>query len=361
MKTPIKVSTKRISETDIYVTHKGMDELLQLLQPYTGMRCLLIMDQSVAQLHPWFIKHLRNKFSDVVDAIVPSGETSKTVQEWARILDIALTNKLRRGTPVIAVGGGVTGDLAGFVASSVLRGLPLIHIPTTLLAMVDSAIGGKTGVNHPTGKNLIGSFYQPDIVFADMQFLETLPKREWNCGLGEIIKYACISNPSLFNLIAGCQPGADLAFVANIVQQCAEIKANVVMEDELETGARAFLNFGHTFAHALESHTRYRRFAHGEAVYVGLLAATWYSQKMGAPVDPDRIISFKKTFNLQTEDLLQAVPSLINAMYSDKKIRTGALRLVLLSDWGKPMLQEVEHNPLLTEAWQYALVNAHNN
>lgn len=322
---------------------------------------MLIIDETVANLHPWIFKLLRQEFSDVVDAIVPSGETSKTVHEWSRILDIALTNKLRRGTPVIAVGGGVTGDLAGFVASSVLRGLPLIHIPTTLLAMVDSAIGGKTGVNHATGKNLIGSFYQPDIVFADMRFLETLPPREWNCGLGEIIKYACISQPELFDRIAACKSGANPEFMVDIVEQCAGIKAKVVMEDELEAGARAYLNYGHTFAHALEAHTRYRRFAHGEAVYVGLLAATWYSQQISSPVNPDRIIRFKQTFNLKTDDLLSLVPMLINAMYSDKKIRSGALRLVLLSDWGQPKLQDAEHNELLTEAWQFALTHAHNS
>lgn len=361
MNQPVNYSTTRTVSTSVFVEQNGDERILELLNAYQGKRCLLIIDETVAQLHPWVIKILRQVFSDVVDAVVPSGETSKTVKEWSRIVDIALTNTLRRGTPVIAVGGGVTGDLAGFVASSVLRGLPLIHIPTTLLAMVDSAIGGKTGVNHPTGKNLIGSFYQPDYVISDMRFLQTLPQREWNCGLGEIIKYACISQPGLFTDSASCSPGADPQVMATIVRECAAIKAQVVMDDELEAGARAYLNFGHTFAHALEAHTRFRRYAHGEAVYVGLIAATWYSREMGAPVDPQRIIAFKETFNLKTDDLLSAVPMLIKAMYSDKKIRAAALRLVLLKDWGQPELRDADHNETLAYAWEFALRHAHNH
>lgn len=358
MNQPINITTRRTATSRLFVTYNGEDKLKELLGAYQGNRCLLIIDANIAQLHPWIFTTLRSVFSDVVDAIVPSGETSKTVQEWSRILDIALTNKLRRGTPVIAIGGGVTGDLAGFIASSVLRGLPLIHIPTTLLAMVDSAIGGKTGVNHPTGKNLIGSFYQPEIIFSDMKFLETLPAREWNCGLGEIIKYACIREPELFDHIAACKPGASPEYMAEIVTRCAAIKADVVMDDELETGARAYLNYGHTFAHALEAHTRYRRFAHGEAVYVGLLAATWYSWKRGAAVNPDRIIAFRQTFNLKTDDLISAIPSLINAMYSDKKIRSGTLRLVLLDNWGTPKLEDADDQKLMEESWDFALKQA---
>lgn len=355
MSMKFNLETKRQKISAISISN-GDDQLfMDIFKKYPGNRCMVIIDENVAKLHPWVLKLLRSEYSDIVDAIVPSGEPSKSITEWTRLVDIALTNMLRRGTPVYAIGGGVTGDLAGFVAASVLRGLPLIHIPTTLLAMVDSAIGGKTGINHPSGKNLIGAFYQPDAVLADVRFLNTLPQKEWNCGLGEIIKYACIREPKLFDQIGDCSPGVSDERMMEIVATCAGIKADVVMNDELETGERAYLNYGHTFAHALEAHTRYRRFAHGEAVYVGLLAATWYSASLGAPVDVDRLLSHRHTFNLQADGLQSSIPALIKAMYSDKKIERSRLKLVLLQDWSKPYLLEVSDDEKLHLAWKFAL------
>jgi len=360
MSTPYDLSVVRTTNSPIYVTHDNTQLLRQLLTGFNSKRCMFIVDEQVAALHPWLSELLQAVFSDVVYAVVPSGETSKTVQEWTRLVDIALTNTLRRGTPVIAAGGGVTGDLAGFVASSVLRGLPLIHIPTTLLAMVDSSIGGKTGINHETGKNLIGAFYQPALVYADTRFLDTLPRKEWNCGLGEVLKYACIQDPSVFALLENTTLRENHQDMVYLVERCMKIKADMVMQDELENGVRAYLNFGHTFAHALEAHTRYRRFAHGEAVYVGLAAALWFASRLGAPVDPDRILGFRAAFNLQTRDLIPAIPSLVAAMYSDKKIRTGNLRLVLLNDWGEPVVQDVEDTRMVEQAWNFALENVHS-
>lgn len=360
MTTPYNLSVTRSTSSRIYVSYNNSELLRQLLTAYNSNRCMFIVDEHVAALHPWLKDLLGSVFSDVVEAVVPSGETSKSVQEWSRLVDVALTHKLRRGTPVIAAGGGVTGDLAGFVASSVLRGLPLIHIPTTLLAMVDSSIGGKTGINHTSGKNLIGSFYQPDLVFADTRFLDTLPTKEWNCGLGEVIKYACIQDTDIFNLLEKATLRESHNDMAQLVERCMKIKADMVMQDELETGIRAYLNFGHTFAHALEAHTRYRRFAHGEAVYVGLVAAVWYAARQGAPVNPDRILSFRTAFNLQTRDLIPDISSLVTAMYSDKKIRSGNLMLILLESWGKPVMQEVENTRLVEQAWKFALENVHS-
>jgi 3-dehydroquinate synthase len=357
----LELSTTRVKNSRILI-NSGLDDfpIQEMLDQIHSNRCLVIADENALHSHPWFVSLLKKKFSDTIVAKVKSGESSKSLSEWSRLVDLALTNKLRRGTPIFAFGGGVTGDLAGFVASTVLRGLPLIQIPTTLLAMVDSSIGGKTGINHATGKNLIGTFYQPDFVFADMRFLSTLPVKEWNCGLGEIIKYACISNPKLFEELKYFRPGCSTEKMASIIQVCAQIKAEIVMSDELETGIRAFLNYGHTFAHALEAHTRYKVFAHGEAVYAGLVAATWLSNQFSDnQIDTDRILWFRDTFNLKTAEYIKDISKLITSMYSDKKIRRSMLRLVLLNDWGTPYLREFDNTDILHDAWGYSLEKVH--
>jgi 3-dehydroquinate synthase len=359
---PLELVTRRENRCQIII-NSGIDDspLQEVLNQIDGNRCMVIADENALLHHPWFISLLKKRFSDTIVAKVKSGESSKSQAEWSHFVDLALTNKLRRGTPIFALGGGVTGDLAGFVASTVLRGLPLIQVPTTLLAMVDSSIGGKTGINHASGKNLIGAFYQPDFVLADMRFLATLPKREWNCGLGEIIKYACISEPKLFDQLEGFGPACEPDKLAAVIGLCAQIKSSIVMSDELETGVRAFLNYGHTFAHALEAHTRYKVFAHGEAVYVGLAAATWLSNECSDEhVNPDRILSFRNTFSLHTQDYIKDVPKLISSMYSDKKIRSSMLRLVLLENWGVPYMQEFDNTDVLEEAWRFALKNVHS-
>jgi len=320
--------------------------------------CMLIIDENVRRIHPWVEQELGSRFDHVALAVVPSGEGSKSVRVWAELVDIALNARLRRSSPVFAVGGGVTGDLAGFVAASVLRGLPLYHVPTTLLAMVDSAIGGKTGINHSTGKNLIGAFYQPEAVVTDVRFLETLPQREWNCGLGEVIKYGCIRDTEIIDTAELVTQGNRGSVLDDLILRCAAIKAEIVMEDELETGSRAFLNYGHTFAHALEAHTKFSMFAHGEAVYVGLLAATHFSSRLGADVNPDRILRFRDTFRLKTHSFVDQIDALIEAMFSDKKIQTAKLRLVLLREWGVPYLLETDDMTGVRESWEFALKNA---
>lgn len=350
--------TCREKTTRLVVATLDLELLRSLTRDFTTRQCLLLIDENVQRHHPWLISLFEQHYEQVVVATIPCGESSKSVAMYSQLLDVALQAKVRRGTPLFAVGGGVTGDLAGFVAASVLRGLPLFHIPTTLLAMVDSAIGGKTGINHATGKNLIGAFYQPEAVITDVRFLQTLPGREWNCGLGEVIKYACIHSEQIFEEAAAVASGKRGAILAAMIASCASIKADIVMRDELESGDRAFLNYGHTFAHALESHTHYTRFAHGEAVYVGLLAATYFSWKSGSNVHPDRIVHFRDTFRLQTRNLIPDIHQLTAAMFSDKKITGNRLRLVLLSDWGKPYLHETEHLALVEQSWQYALSTA---
>jgi 3-dehydroquinate synthase len=208
--------------------------------------------------------------------LVPDGERSKTIATVGKVYDALLQRRADRGTTLIAVGGGVLGDLVGFAAATYLRGLPLVQVPTTVMAQVDSAMGGKVGVNHPQGKNLIGAFHPPRAVVADPAVLGTLPRREFRAGLYEVIKYGVIANPALIERMGQALPkifARDADVVTEMVAESCRIKARIVSADERESGLRRVLNFGHTIGHALEAVTRYRRYRHGEAVAYGMLAA----------------------------------------------------------------------------------------
>jgi 3-dehydroquinate synthase len=259
-----------------------------------------------------------------------------------------------RGALLIAVGGGVVGDVAGFVAASYLRGIALVHVPTTLVAQVDSAIGGKTGVNLPEGKNLVGAFYPPRLVLADTKVLRTLPDREFRSGLAEVIKYGIIADAHLFAYLESNMERIlhrDAAALAYIIPRCAEIKARVVSRDERESGLREILNFGHTFAHALESVTKYRVFRHGEAVAWGIMAAALLGHEAGitSAKDAARIISLTRRMGPLPPWPGATPQKLISAMRSDKKTRSGKLRFVLSPALGKAQsydaisLEDVEH------------------
>jgi len=324
---------------------------------YSRDKILVVTDEKVKRLHEETIADFTQGFDSLHHFAVPEGEESKSVARWTSLVDQILQVGIERNTPLLAVGGGVTGDLGGFVASSVLRGIPLIHIPTSLLAMVDSSIGGKTGVNHETGKNLIGAFYQPDAVFADTSFLGTLEKKEWITGLAEILKYAAIRKPSLFSELeslihASFEPSESWT---NVIRESAQIKVDIVEEDTLEAGSRAFLNFGHTFGHALEKLAGYGTLSHGEAVFVGMIAATYFSKQLGHPVDEVRFGPFRPLYKKQIKSLDFDVDHLIEAMKTDKKVKDGVLRLVLLKEWGSPYIYKCTENQLLEEAWEYAL------
>lgn len=325
---------------------------------YSGDQIFVVIDEKVNSLHRNRIEKMCHScFSQTYFITVPEGEPSKSVSEWNKIVNHVLETGVERTTPLLAVGGGVTGDLAGFVAASVLRGIPLIHMPTTLLAMVDSSIGGKTGVNHQTGKNLIGAFYQPDAVFTDTAYLQTLAQKEWITGMAEVLKYAAISNPGLF------EPLKELArqqFTANekwikIISESIRIKADIVQQDTLEAGKRAFLNFGHTFGHALEKVSGYGKIAHGEAVFAGMIAAAYYSKQLNHPVDDARFAPFISLYQQQMDPLPQDIDLLIKTMQSDKKVRDNTLRLVLLNDWGSPYINKTVNMSILKESWQYTL------
>lgn len=324
-------------------------------------RALVVIDANVNDHHGQTYRNLFQRiFKEIHWFILPAGETAKNLDNWKDILDFALNNEIRRNTPLLAIGGGVTGDIAGYAASSIMRGLPLYHFPTTLLAMVDSSIGGKTGINHKSGKNLIGSFYQPQAVFAETGLLETLPHKEWMCGLGEVLKYAAIARPSLFEDLTTLMKAEKWhlhAKLEEIIKACAEIKADIVQKDEKESGIRSFLNLGHTFAHALESFTQYKVFSHGEAVFIGLVAAVRISEQTRGDVDPEKLLRFRQAYGLHTKEYIPLVNQIVEYMYNDKKILKNKIRLVLLRGWGKPYLTDECTSAQIESTWEFALKN----
>jgi 3-dehydroquinate synthase len=301
-----------------------------------GPRRLLISSQKVWDFHGLRFKQIG---ADRTPILIEDGERYKNLNTVARILDALVKAQADRSTTIVAVGGGVIGDMVGFSAATYLRGLPVVHVPTTLLAQVDSAIGGKTGVNHPLGKNLIGSFHPPSLVVADPIVLETLPRREFRAGLYEVIKYGVISDPSLLDRIRASttaifnrEPDA----IAPLVSASCRIKAQVVSADERESGLRRILNFGHTVGHALEAVTKYRQFRHGEAIGYGMLAALAIGVARG--ITP-------RSLYQEIEELINhlgPLPSVsdisskevIAAIGRDKKVVAGTLHFIAATDRG---------------------------
>lgn len=348
------------SAADHYRITVGRDltgEVIRFLTGRYGSKTLLVViDEQVLRLHgAAILPALEGSFSKVIKYVVPAGEESKNMQQFSHILDTVLEAGIERKTPLLAIGGGVTGDLAGFAAASALRGVPLIHIPTTLLAMVDSSIGGKTGVNHATGKNLIGAFYQPDAVFADIRFLETLPQREWISGLSEILKYGFIRDQTIFSELESLIRDNEFAPPQkwqDIIFKSAAIKADIVQKDVKEAGLREFLNFGHTFAHVLEKLGEYKTYTHGEAVYMGMLAAVYVSNKTGASVSEDLLLNYKSLYNLKLNNTLNP-EAMTRGMLHDKKVSNAVIRLILLEEPEKPFARKFEDTRLIDEAWSY--------
>lgn len=280
---------------------------------------------------------------DVTPIILPDGEESKTWESLNIIYDALLSARCDRSTTLIALGGGVTGDLAGFAAATYQRGVPLIQIPTTLLSQVDSSVGGKTGVNHPRGKNMVGAFWQPKLVLIDTDTLATLPPREFSAGLAEVIKYGLIRDlPFLewLEINMGRLMARDADALAYAIEKSCANKAEVVADDELETakeGGRALLNLGHTFGHAIETGMGYGVWRHGEAVAAGMAMAADLSCRLGwlPPVDVDRVRSLLQRAGLPVSGPALGVERYLELMSHDKKAIAGRLRLVLLKSLGE--------------------------
>ena len=277
----------------------------------------------------------------LLEIVLPDGERHKTLPTVSRILDTLVANRFARDDLVVALGGGVVGDMAGFAAACYQRGIGFVQMPTTLLAQVDSSVGGKTGVNHPGGKNLIGAFHQPRAVIADTATLATLPPRELRAGLAEVVKHALICDAAFFSWLeanADALLALDPAALAHAVHRCCTIKAGVVSRDERETGERALLNLGHTFGHAIEQVTGFGPWLHGEAVGVGLAMAAGMSQRAGwlPAADAARLDALLARLGLRTEARGAVTPQAARAaMQLDKKVQGGRVRLVLLKGIGQ--------------------------
>lgn len=273
-------------------------------------------------------------------AIIPDGETSKNLRMAEKLYTRAIEAGLDRKSAVIALGGGVVGDLAGFVAATFMRGIDLVQIPTTLLAQVDSSVGGKTAVNHKLGKNLIGAFHQPRAVFIDLNFLKTLPEREIKSGLGEVVKYGVISDEKFFSYLEDNAEKIferDLKILAQVVKRSCEIKAEVVAADEKESGLRRILNFGHTLAHAIEEQTHYKKYRHGEAVAIGMLAAARISLELGktSAENVARLERLIKNFGMVTTCAGLDAEKLYDVTFRDKKTVGGVVNWVLMKNFGE--------------------------
>lgn len=291
--------------------------------------------------------------------ILKDGESAKNLASFESLCRSLTRAGADRRARIVAVGGGVVGDVAGYVAASYLRGISLVHLPTTLVAQVDSAIGGKTGVNLPEGKNLVGAFYPPHLVLADPFLLRTLPPREFRGGLAEVIKYGVIADKALFLFLEQNLEGLlkrDPDALSRVITRCAEIKARVVSRDERESGLREILNFGHTFGHALENITGYKRFQHGEAVAWGMMAAALLGHEAGItpPNVTARIISLVRRVGHLPAWPRVSPGAVLRAMGRDKKARGGKLRFVLAPVIGKARSYDGIALPLVERVLHYA-------
>ena len=339
-----------------YPIHIG-DGLLsrsELLAPHLeGPQVMIVTNRTVA---PLYLEALRRGLTDreIEVVVLEDGEQHKTLETFRQVADRLLGARFSRDCTLVALGGGVVGDLTGFAAGCYQRGVSFIQAPTTLLAQVDASVGGKTGVNHPLGKNMLGVFHQPACVVADMDTLATLPERELRAGFAEVVKHALLADAGFFSWLeehAGALMARDGVALAAAVRRCCAIKAEIVARDEREGGVRALLNLGHTFGHAIETGLGYGRWLHGEAVAAGICAAGQLSHLMGwlGADDLVRVRALFRRFALPTgipEELPAA--KMREAMARDKKVRRGRLRLILLEAPGKARISE-DFDPDLLE------------
>lgn len=312
-----------------------------LADSVAGKDVFLLTDEKVgAQV--WMeplVGALQNRAGRVEEARVPAGEASKSIHLWSDLCSRLAARNFNRHAVLLAVGGGVVGDLGGFLAATYLRGIGLIQVPTTLLAMVDSSVGGKTGVNLPEGKNLVGAFYQPEAVWIGLDVLNTLPDREFSAGMAEVIKYGMIRDPGILDAVEQGRP-EDLA---SLVARCVEIKRDVVVADEKETtGERAVLNFGHTVGHAIEQYAGYGELLHGEAISIGMMAACRISQELAGLSDAvcDRLRQILQTHQLPVSRQGLHFDDLQSAMARDKKATSHGIQWVLCPEPGNTVLTQ---------------------
>lgn len=317
-----------------------------------GKQVMIVTNETIA---PLYLDDLKRQLPElqVDEVILPDGESFKTLEHLNSIFDALLRMRHNRTTTLIALGGGVVGDMTGFAAASYQRGVDFIQIPTTLLSQVDSSVGGKTGVNHPLGKNMIGAFYQPKAVLADTSILRSLPPRELAAGLAEVIKYGLIYDESFLQWIEAnidALNDLDPSALAEAIFRSCQIKAEVVAQDEREGGIRAILNLGHTFGHAIETDQGYGTWLHGEAVGAGTQMAADLSHRIGwlSQSDLDRVRAILKAAHLPTEPPANMTPQrFLELMSVDKKVLDGRIRLVLLKRLGEATVTDSFESRLL--------------
>lgn len=325
-----------------------LDRVGELLIPHTKSKKVLIVSDAYVQgrYMPVVRESLEAAGLDVRTIEVPTGEESKSLVQFSRIQDSLVAHQLDRGSTLIALGGGVIGDLTGFAAAVYMRGISYVQIPTTLQAQVDASVGGKTAINHPKGKNLIGAFHQPKLVLIDVGTLETLPQRDIRAGLIEVIKMGVIRDPALFEMVEANLDAIlnlDSSTLAEIISYACINKAEIVAKDEKESGLRMLLNYGHTFGHALEALTHYNRYRHGEAVSIGMNCAAQLAVNLGmfSETDLQRQRSLLKRTGLPIAFPPDITPeALCDAMYLDKKTLGGKLRLILPTRIGEVVIRD---------------------
>ncbi len=338
---------------DIVIQEDLLDQVGEHLKPLTKGPLVAVVTNTVIQrrMGPRVLRSLKAAGYKPIVITLPDGERTKSFKWVAAILDELVRHRIERQGWLLALGGGVIGDLAGFAASIYLRGIPFVQIPTTLVAQVDSSIGGKTGVNHVLGKNLIGTFCQPRMVLSDPGVLRSLPAREYRGGLAEVIKYGVIADGQFFDFLESSMPRIlelEAAALHRIIKTSSAIKAAVVAEDEREGDRRRILNFGHTLGHALETVTNYRRFKHGEAVAIGMVAAARLAYRLG-------LTSAEVVTRLRNLVLAAGLPSeiprcsskaLIQAMRQDKKVQSGHIYFVLPERIGQVSIRAVDESDI---------------
>ena len=320
-----------------------------------GSTALIVSNDKVA---PLYLESLINSLSgaDVHKLILPDGESFKTMEHWSRIIDKLVETRATRDATLFTLGGGVVGDMGGYAAASYMRGINFVQIPTSLLAQVDASVGGKTGFNHPLGKNLVGAFHQPATVLIDTDTLKTLPGREFSAGLAEVVKIAAVHDAEFLGWLedhAAAIMARDTAAINRMIKHSVINKADVVAEDERESGVRALLNFGHSFAHALETLTNYRQYLHGEAVAIGMMVASRLSELRGfCEVGfSDRLGKLLVSFDLPQEvpDNLDSI-DILETMKLDKKVIAGSLRLILVKSAGHGFIDSTSDKLQITAA-----------
>ena len=327
----------------IYIGEGLISNYELISQHILGKKVAIITNETVADIYLKTLMDTVSPHKELISIILPDGESYKSKDSLDSIYAQLLQNKADREITLIALGGGVIGDITGFAAATYMRGVNFIQIPTTLLSQVDSSVGGKTGINHPLGKNMIGAFYQPKCVISDMNVLKTLPSRELSAGLAEVIKYGLIRDNKFFEwLESHIQYLMEMnpKYLIEAVQRSCENKAAVVEADEFESGIRAILNLGHTFGHAIEVAQGYGNWLHGEAVGAGMVMAAKLSQSMGwlADKDVDRIVALIKKAGLPTEPPKISVKKYMELMMLDKKTKDGQINLVLQKSIGDAVL-----------------------